>query len=67
MERTVEDVIPALETNFAGIKEVLESLMKSYKSKDEEFGAFRKEYNIQVRIYQGSEGREELTSRCRIS
>jgi len=44
----VEDVVPALETNFGGIKEVLESLMKSYKGREEEFGNFQREYGIQV-------------------
>lgn len=44
----MEDVVPALETNFGGIKEVLESLMKSYKGREEEFGNFQREYGIQV-------------------
>lgn len=48
VERTVVDVVPALETNFGGIKEVLESLMKTYKNKEEEFGGFQREYGIQV-------------------
>ena len=53
VERTVEDVVPALETNFGGIKEVLESLMKSYKSREEEFGSFQREYGIQVGVASG--------------
>ncbi|KAK1921182.1 Prefoldin [Papiliotrema laurentii] len=48
VERTVVDVVPALETNFGGIKEVLESLMKTYKNKEEEFGGFQREYGIQM-------------------
>jgi prefoldin subunit 2 len=44
----VKDVVPALETNYSGIKEVLESLVKTYKGKEEEFGAFQREYGIQV-------------------
>jgi prefoldin subunit 2 len=44
----VKDVAPALETNYSGIKEVLESLVKNYKGKEEEFGAFQREYGIQV-------------------
>ena len=50
VERTVQDVVPALETNFGGIKEVLESLMKSYKGREEEFGNFQREYGIQVSL-----------------
>ena len=52
VERTVVDVVPALETNYTGIKEVLESLMKTYKGKEEEFGTFQREYGIQVCIDQ---------------
>lgn len=44
----MKDVAPALETNYSGIKEVLESLVKNYKGKEEEFGAFQREYGIQV-------------------
>jgi prefoldin subunit 2 len=48
VERTVTDVVPALETNYSGIKEVLDSLVRSYKSKEEEFGGFQREYGISV-------------------
>lgn len=48
VERTVIEVVPALETNYGGIKEVLDSLMKTYKNKEEEFNGFQREYNIQV-------------------
>lgn len=51
VERTVVDVVPTLETNYGGIKEVLESLMKTYKNKEEEFGGFQKEYGIQVSFF----------------
>lgn len=48
MQRTVKDVVPTLETNYAGIKDVLETLVKTYKTKEEEFGAFQREHNIAV-------------------
>lgn len=48
VKRTVTDVVPALETNLSGIKEVLESLVKSYKSKEQDFVGFQKEYGISV-------------------
>lgn len=48
VQRTVKDVAPQLETNYAGIKEVLESLVKSYKSKEHDFEEFQREYGIQV-------------------
>jgi prefoldin subunit 2 len=48
VQRTVKDVIPALETNYSGIKEVLDTLVKNYKGKEEEFGAFQKEFGIAV-------------------
>jgi prefoldin subunit 2 len=51
VQRTVQDVVPALETNYSGIKEVLETLVKNYKAKEEEFGAFQREYKIGVSGY----------------
>lgn len=51
VERTVKDVVPTLETNFSGIKEVLEGLAKQYKSREEEFVGFQKEYGIQVSLF----------------
>ena len=48
VERTVTDVVPALETNFSGIKEVLETLVKNYKGKEEEFVKFQNEHSIGV-------------------
>ena len=48
VKRTVKDVVPALETNLSGIKEVLESLVKSYKAKEGDFVKFQKEYGISV-------------------
>ncbi|CAK9786960.1 unnamed protein product [Cutaneotrichosporon oleaginosum] len=49
VQRTVKDVVPALETNYGGIKEVLETLVKTYKGKEEEFNKFQREHKIQVR------------------
>jgi prefoldin subunit 2 len=48
VKRTVTDVVPALETTLSGITEVLESLVKSYKTKEVDFVGFQKEYGIQV-------------------
>ncbi|KAI7895955.1 Prefoldin beta-like protein [Mucor mucedo] len=48
VERTINEVLPALETNFNGIQQVIESLLQSYKRKEEEFVEFQKKYNIQV-------------------
>lgn len=36
VERTVSDVLPALQTNAEGLKKVLEDLVKQYRSKQEE-------------------------------
>lgn len=36
VERTVKDVVPALQTNADGLKKVLDDLVKQYKSKQEE-------------------------------
>ena len=36
VERTVKDVIPALQTNSEGLKKVLAELVKQYKRQEEE-------------------------------
>ena len=36
VERTVSDVLPALQTNADGLKKVLEDLVKQYRGKQEE-------------------------------
>lgn len=41
-------MVPALETNYGGIQGVLESLVKTYKEKEEEFNKFQSEHKIQV-------------------
>ncbi|CAG8709660.1 1421_t:CDS:2, partial [Scutellospora calospora] len=48
VERTVKDVLPALQTNHDGvqIKSAIEQFVQSYKTKEEEFAAFQKEHNI---------------------
>ena len=65
VERTVADVVPALETNFGGIKQVLESLMKTYKGKEVEFAEFQKEYGIQVGLLLVISGYRLLTTDAR--
>ncbi|KAH8094849.1 Prefoldin beta-like protein [Cristinia sonorae] len=46
VERTVKDVVPALQTNRDGIRKVIAGLAEQYKSKEEEFDSFKQEYNI---------------------
>ncbi|KAI0353058.1 Prefoldin beta-like protein, partial [Trametes cingulata] len=46
VERTVKDVVPALKTNRDGIQKVIANLVEQYKSKDEDFENFKREYNI---------------------
>ncbi|KFY06895.1 hypothetical protein V496_05702 [Pseudogymnoascus sp. VKM F-4515 (FW-2607)] len=48
IERTVEDVVPALKTNSEGLGKVLEDLVKSYKRQQEEMEKWKKKNNIQV-------------------
>ena len=36
VERTVQDVVPALKTNAEGLKKVLDDLVKQYKGKQDE-------------------------------
>ncbi|KAG8756097.1 hypothetical protein FRC12_010686 [Ceratobasidium sp. 428] len=48
VERTVKDVVPSLEMNRNGLKNVLETLVKQYKSKEEDFNAFQREHKIRA-------------------
>ena len=41
VERTVETVLPALQTNSDGLKKVLEELLKQYKSKQDDMEAWK--------------------------
>ena len=41
VERTIEDVLPALNTNSDGLKQVLDELMKQYKSKQDEMDKWK--------------------------
>ncbi|OAA42834.1 Prefoldin beta-like protein [Beauveria brongniartii RCEF 3172] len=48
VEKTVEDVAPALKTNQDGLKKVLDDLVKSYKMKQDELDLWKKKNNVQV-------------------
>ncbi|CAL5872753.1 uncharacterized protein PFLUO_LOCUS7020 [Penicillium psychrofluorescens] len=47
-ERTVKDVLPLLKTNSDGLKQVLEEMLKQYKTKQSELDSWKKKNNIQV-------------------
>ncbi|KAI9333095.1 Prefoldin beta-like protein [Obelidium mucronatum] len=49
VERTVGDVLPALKQNMDNIDKIVQQLVQSYKKKEEEFMAFQKKWNIQVK------------------
>ena len=48
IERTIADVVPALETNSEGLKKVLGDLVKQYNKQQEEMEKWKKKNNIQV-------------------
>lgn len=48
VERTVKDVLPTLKTNSDGLKQVIEDMLKQYKSKQNELD------NWKVRAFHGS-------------
>ncbi|KAI2633612.1 Prefoldin beta-like protein [Hypomontagnella submonticulosa] len=48
VERTVQDVIPALRTNAEGLKKVLDDLVKQYKIKQDDLEKWKKKNNVQV-------------------
>jgi hypothetical protein len=41
VERTIEDVLPALNTNSDGLKQVLDELVKQYKGKQDEMDKWK--------------------------
>jgi len=46
VERTVKDVVPALQTNRSGIQKVISNLAEQYKTKEAEFETFKRDYRI---------------------
>ncbi|KAI5293327.1 hypothetical protein KEM52_005644 [Ascosphaera acerosa] len=48
VERTVADVLPSLQTNHDGLRQVLEDLLKQYKQKQVDMEKWKKDNNIQV-------------------
>jgi len=46
VERTVKDVVPALQTNRDGIRKVIANLTEQYKSRENDLESFKKEYNV---------------------
>jgi len=46
VERTVKDVVPALQTNREGIRKVISNLAEQYKSKEEDLDNFMRDYGI---------------------
>lgn len=48
VERTLQDVIPALKTNSEGLKQVLDDLVKQFNNKQTEMNDWKKKNNIQV-------------------
>ncbi|KAG2757507.1 hypothetical protein CY34DRAFT_800192 [Suillus luteus UH-Slu-Lm8-n1] len=45
VERTVKDVVPALQTNREGIKKVIANLTEQYTAKERDFETFKRDYN----------------------
>ncbi|GJE84336.1 prefoldin beta-like protein [Phanerochaete sordida] len=46
VERTVKDVVPALQTNRGGIQKVISNLTEQYKAKETDFETFKRDYHI---------------------
>lgn len=52
VERTVADVLPQVTSNLDGIKQMIEQLLKTYKTKELAHQEFQKKHNIVVRARQ---------------
>ncbi|KAK9480716.1 Prefoldin subunit-domain-containing protein, partial [Lipomyces japonicus] len=48
VERTVKEVIPALETNAKGVEQVMDQLVKEYKKTEDELKAWQTKNKVQV-------------------
>uniref|UniRef100_A0A8H7TP11 Prefoldin subunit 2 n=1 Tax=Bionectria ochroleuca TaxID=29856 RepID=A0A8H7TP11_BIOOC len=48
VERTVKDVIPAVKTNQEGLRQILDDMVKQYKTKQDELDKWKKKNNVQV-------------------
>ncbi|KAK9367722.1 Prefoldin beta-like protein [Lipomyces kononenkoae] len=48
VERTVAEVIPALETNAKGVESVLQQLVKEYKKTEEDMNKWQTKNKVQV-------------------
>ncbi|KAI9292668.1 Prefoldin beta-like protein [Neoconidiobolus thromboides FSU 785] len=48
VERTVKEILPTLKANHDGIAKLIESLVKNYKAKDEEFKKFQQDYKVRI-------------------
>lgn len=46
VERTVQDVIPALNTNAEGLKQVLDELVKQYKTKQDDLEKWKVRHRL---------------------
>ncbi|EGF79016.1 hypothetical protein BATDEDRAFT_90202 [Batrachochytrium dendrobatidis JAM81] len=49
VERTVQDVLPAVKQNMDGIMTLIKQLATSYKKREEEAEAFKQKYNIKIK------------------
>ena len=65
VERTVKDVIPALETNSEGLKKVLEELLKQYKKQQDEMEKWK--VSLWTPTHTCSESTRQLSSPLRTS
>ncbi|KAF9448245.1 Prefoldin [Macrolepiota fuliginosa MF-IS2] len=46
VERTVKDVVPALQTNRDGIRKAVSSLAEQYKAKEEDLESFKRDFGM---------------------
>ena len=53
VERSVSEVLPLLQTNADGLKEVLDSLVKQYRGKQEEMDKWKVWGCLQLMSFQG--------------
>lgn len=65
VERTVKDVVPALQTNAEGLKKVLDDLVKQYKTKQDELEKWKVRLHLHTPSFSLTQAARAVLSVCR--
>ncbi|KAJ3006109.1 hypothetical protein HKX48_000299 [Thoreauomyces humboldtii] len=49
LERTVKEVLPAVETNMDGIQNIIKQLLAQYKKKEQDMEEYQKKWGVSIK------------------